>query len=202
MENNFSPILEEKRKLRKEIKNICKTLNQTDITEMSKKVLENLKSTDIWKTADIIFAFLPLCDEVDTRLIIKEALAEGKRVAVPRIDGSDIFFHYITSLAEEEFSKHNYGMHEPLQEAEIAEIDGLPNSKILILTPGMAFDSQCCRLGRGKSFYDRFFPKCGQNCVKVGIAFNFQITEKVPLESHDVTLDFVITDKNIYNRAI
>ncbi|MCL2481609.1 MAG: 5-formyltetrahydrofolate cyclo-ligase [Spirochaetaceae bacterium] len=199
MENNITPIQEEKIKVRKKIKDIYKTLNKTEIAENSKKILGNLKLLEIWNKANTILAFLPLGDEVDTTYIIEEALTQGKKVAVPRINNSEIVFHYITSLSKEGLMKHDYGIYEPLQEAESVNINNSDNSKILILTPGMAFDKQCNRLGRGKSFYDRYLSVHGKNCTKAGIAFSFQITENLPFEKHDVQLDFVVTDKNIFS---
>ena len=200
MENSIIPVQEEKRKLRKKIKDIYKTLGRQEITQKSQKVLGNIKSLEIWEKANTILAFLPLGDEVDTTFIIEEALTKGKKVAVPRIAGSDIVFHYIASLSKDLLLKHDYGMNEPLPDAEYADIGNLDNSRILILIPGMAFDQQCRRLGRGKSFYDRYLSVYGKNCIKAGLAFNFQITENLPCEDHDVQLDFVITDENIFKR--
>ena len=197
-ENSITPIQEEKIKLRKKIKAIYKTLNRSEITEKSKKILDNLQQLEIWNKAATILAFLPLGDEPDTTCIIEEALTHGKKVAVPRISKNEIAFHYITSLSEDSLAKHDYGMYEPLQEAECVEINNLDNSKILILTPGMAFDKQCNRLGRGKSFYDRYLSEYGKNCIKAGICFSFQITENLPVEKHDVQLDFLVTDKETF----
>ena len=190
---------EEKAKLRKAIKNLYKTLDKSEIAEKSKKVLNNLKSLEIWNKTDTILAFLPLGDEVDATYIIEEALTHGKKVAVPRINKTDMVFLYITSLAAESLIKHDFGMYEPLPEAEPVNMDNQDSSRILILTPGLAFDKQCYRLGRGKSFYDRFLSKYGKNCIKAGIAFSFQIVENLPIEDHDVQLDFVITDENVFH---
>jgi 5-formyltetrahydrofolate cyclo-ligase len=90
-------------------------------------------------------------------------------------------------------------MNEPLPETESVNIESPESQKILILTPGIAFDKQCNRLGRGKSFYDRFLSKYGKSCTKAGIAFSFQIVENLPIENHDVQLDFVVTDENIFS---
>jgi len=201
MKNSITPIPEEKKRLRKKIKDIYKTFSKSEITEKSKKILDNLKSLETWNNTNTLFAFLPLSDEVDTSCIIKEALTQGKKVAVPRINNNDIIFHYITSISKEEFIKHDYGMYEPLHKSESVNISDLDSSKILILTPGMAFDKQCNRLGRGKSFYDRYLSEYGKNCIKAGIAFSFQIIENLPIEKHDVQLDFVITDKEIFKRS-
>jgi len=189
-------IQEEKAKLRKKIKDTYKTISREEIAEKSKRVLANLKLLEAWNKADTILAFLSLGDEVDTSCIIEEALTQGKKVAVPRINENDIVFHYITSLSKNSFSKHDYGMYEPLAEAESVSMSD--NTKALILTPGIAFDKQCYRLGRGKSFYDRYLSRYGKNCTKAGIAFSFQIRENLPIEDHDVQLDFVVSDENVF----
>ncbi|MCL2295082.1 MAG: 5-formyltetrahydrofolate cyclo-ligase [Spirochaetes bacterium] len=205
MEKNEFPVQnvqEEKAKLRKKIKNLYKILARQEIAEKSKKILNNLKLLEIWSRASTILAFLPLSDEVDTTFIIEDALMHGKKVAVPRIKNNDMAFLYITSLAADSLKKHDFGMYEPLPTAEPVNMenkDSADSRRILILTPGIAFDKQCNRLGRGKSFYDRFLSKYGKNCIKAGIAFNFQIAENLPIEEHDVQLDFVITDENIFS---
>lgn len=66
----------------------------------------------------------------------------------------------------------------------------------ILLVPGVAFTSNCERLGRGKGYYDRYLK--GFSGIKVGVAFSFQVVEDVFPEGHDQALDVVITEKNIF----
>ncbi len=190
-------ITEEKIKLRTEIKKVLKTLTPQQIHDMSLGVLNNLQKLDAWNNADSVLAFLPMKSEVDTSFFITTAILEGKKVALPRIAGSDIFFHFIDPVSETDLVMHEYGMLEPPASAPRVTEKYLKKNRILILTPGLAFDKNCTRLGRGKSFYDRFLAGCGKNCLKAGLAFDLQISERVPFEMHDVKLDFVITEKRV-----
>ncbi len=68
----------------------------------------------------------------------------------------------------------------------------------LVLVPGLAFDRSAHRLGRGGGFYDRFLATPGLRAFKVGIAIDEQLIDKVPMESHDVPLDAVVTDSSVF----
>jgi len=70
-----------------------------------------------------------------------------------------------------------------------------------VIVPGVAFDSQCHRLGRGKGFYDRLLPQI-PHAVKIGVCFDHQIVEELPSEPHDVLMDLVISPSLIINRHI
>lgn len=66
----------------------------------------------------------------------------------------------------------------------------------VILVPGLGFSSSGERLGRGKGFYDKYLE--GSKALKIGIAFEVQIEESIPTDSHDIKMDFVVTDQKIY----
>ncbi|EJW99876.1 5-formyltetrahydrofolate cyclo-ligase [gut metagenome] len=81
----------------------------------------------------------------------------------------------------------SYGILEPIGEAiqTYTSID-------LIIVPGMAFDKQGHRLGRGKGYYDRLLPKIPQ-AYKIGICFPFQLLEEIPTEPFDICMDEILT---------
>lgn len=168
---------------------------------MSKNILLNLEKLSLWQEADIIFAFSPLKDEVDISFFTEAAYGAGKKVALPRITGDIIDFCFINPT--ENLITHKYGMKEPSGTIQCIELGKENFNHLLILVPGLAFDSSCNRLGRGKSFYDRFlsqFVKKNDKITTVAIAFSFQIVDKVPIEEHDIALDYIITEDKIYGR--
>ncbi len=65
----------------------------------------------------------------------------------------------------------------------------------LVLVPGVAFDLRGYRLGRGGGFYDKLLPEL--KCTKIGIAFDMQVIEQLPHETHDAKVDFIITEKQL-----
>ncbi len=69
----------------------------------------------------------------------------------------------------------------------------------LVLIPGLAFDRSGNRLGRGKGYYDRFLAQPGmENAIKVGICWDLQVIQDVPVSAHDVTMDWVVTEEGIF----
>jgi len=66
-----------------------------------------------------------------------------------------------------------------------------PEKVDIVVVPAVAFDLQGHRLGYGKGYYDRFLKKT--KAVKVGVAYDFQIVEKLPAEQHDIPVDLIIT---------
>ncbi|MDX9800036.1 MAG: 5-formyltetrahydrofolate cyclo-ligase [Spirochaetia bacterium] len=191
-------VSEEKKQLRAKMKNLLAQLPKEIRDEISLKVFKRLQKLDAWNNADTVLAFLSMKEEIETGSIINAALKEGKRVAVPRIENNCMEFYYIDSLSDKNLVLHSYGMLEPGSLAPMVKDEDFKQNKILIVTPGLAFDSRCMRLGRGKSYYDRFISKHKNECIKAGIAFQFQITDKIPSEEHDMQLDFVITESRIY----
>jgi len=90
----------------------------------------------------------------------------------------------------DDMKKGAYGILEPktVRKADENNID-------VILVPGLAFDRNGGRMGFGKGYYDRLLES--SKAVKIGLCYDFQILEKIPTESHDVPMNFVITEKEI-----
>lgn len=68
----------------------------------------------------------------------------------------------------------------------------------LLLVPGVAFDAECNRLGQGGGYYDRYLPLLKPECLSVGIAFDEQVVESVPVQGYDHKVDYVVTPTQIY----
>ncbi len=189
-------IKDDKKRIRKDIKGIFKKLAPDDYIRKSEAVLIKLETLPEWKEADTVLLFLSLPDEISTANIIAKAISEGKKVAVPRIENNDLCFHYITS-ADSDFAMHPLGIAEPDPEDPVFNPESA-DSRTLVLVPGLAFDSSCFRLGRGKGFYDRFLSSLDKSVPKAGIGYDFQVTEYVPVEDHDFSLDMIVTDNSLF----
>jgi 5-formyltetrahydrofolate cyclo-ligase len=140
-----------------------------------------------FQTAHTILCTLSFGDEMTTRAVIDHALSLGKRVALPRVNVAtkqlELFFFDATTMLEK--SKH--GIEEPALTSSPAALGDIA----LILVPGLAFDSKGYRLGYGRGFYDKLLSKTV--ATRVALAFSCQIVECVPTESHDATIDTLIT---------
>ncbi len=137
--------------------------------------------------AQTIMAYYSLPDEVNTHALIDELVAEGKTVLLPKVTGADTMeLRRYTGRAD--LKEGTYHILEPVGEpfTDLAAID-------LILVPGLAFDAAGHRLGRGRGYYDRFLhSKNRPYCVKIGVCFDFQKVDEVPVDAHDIAMDKVV----------
>lgn len=134
-----------------------------------------------------LFAATP--DEIDLALFWDRCRADGKHCFFPRVDGVGMDFYQVKRLTA--LSRGAFGILEP--SAESPRLD--PNQCDLIIVPGIAFDRQGGRLGRGKGFYDRYLPLV-RGC-RVGVCVDDCIVDQVPCEPHDVRMHMVVTESGI-----
>lgn len=150
----------------------------------SKAIFEKLTCLNEYKKAKTIFIYMALGSEVDTSLIIENALKEKKIVGVPIVKDKLLFIKIDKNT---KYEKSTLGVREPTEGEEIKKCD-------LIIVPMVAFDKKCNRMGHGKGYYDKFLAD--KSCYKIGIAFAQQ--EYVfAVHSHDIAMDMVITEKDI-----
>jgi 5-formyltetrahydrofolate cyclo-ligase len=152
----------------------------------SVELCERLKTQ--MPSAHAILFFAPLPDELDVWPVLELSLALGTTCALPFFDAEKKTYgaKEIKKLATDIITG-KFGAREP--DSTCAEI---PLNKFdLVLVPGVAFDLQGKRLGRGKGFYDRLLGKISG--VKCGVGYDFQLLEKIPAEPHDAKVDFILT---------
>ena len=148
-----------------------------------------------FQAADEIFAYMALPDEVDLSEVIKQALQDGKKVALPKIisktDNIMQFFYLDPQKAlTQQTSNGAYGIPEPNENLPAALDSAL---KTLILVPGRAFTKDGDRLGRGKGYYDRFLEKKRlPNITVAGVCFDFQVLPELPTDPNDVKMDIIL----------
>ena len=116
-----------------------------------------------WEVSETVFCYVSFRDEADTFRIIREALARGKKAAVPRVEGKHrMEFYYINSM--DDLSPGYMGIPEPSEDAERRAV---PVKNDLMVMPGAAFDRSGTRLGYGAGFYDAYLskhPDCRKLC--------------------------------------
>ena len=141
--------------------------------------------------ANTVMFYIAKREEVDTSVMIKDALKLGKKVVVPMIleKEKEIIPAQLTN-PKKELEKGPYGIYQPknqfMKKVSLDTID-------LVIVPGVAFDLKGNRLGRGGGYFDRFlskFKKC--NVSVYGLAFKFQILNKLPIISHDIPVNKLI----------
>ena len=137
----------------------------------------------------LLLGFLPLDDEIDPTPAMQRWIDAGGQVAVPVCDwqASTMQACCVESLGDEHFDVGRYGIREP-KALQIVPADALA----VVLVPGVAFDADGGRLGRGGGFYDRFLQHVSASCVTVGVCVAGQVVESVPHEPHDVRVSQVL----------
>jgi len=183
----------EKVELRRQLRNRLLSIPAAEQKAKSKKACQNLVSTEEFESASIVMLFLSLPHEVDTSDAILHAWQLGKTVAVPKISWQQrhMIPVQITSL-ETGFSTSSWGLRNPTAGAPIpfGEID-------LVVAPGLGFDRQGNRLGRGGSYYDRFFANKEVKAARCGLAFAEQVLDTIPVTESDEPVHFLVTDEEI-----
>ena len=137
--------------------------------------------------------YLSMPYEVDTTPIILHCWQQGKTVVVPKISWQQrhMIPIEIKSL-ETGISTGTGGLRNPTTGAPmpIEDID-------IVVAPGLAFDKNGNRLGRGGAYYDRFLASDQLKATVCTLAFNEQIVDEVPTDEHDKTVDFIVTEDGI-----
>ena len=147
-----------------------------------------LTAQPVWNRAQSVLMFAPLPKELDVWPLLAEALAAGKRVALPRFE-PDLKSYAIRQIqnAETDLLVGHFGIREPREQC--ARLSS--NRVELILVPGVAFDLQGSRLGRGNGYYDQLLAAVrGKRC---GVAFDEQLVPEIPVEAHDARMDCLLT---------
>lgn len=183
--------MEEKRLIRKQIFAARKQCSDEQIQKWSHQVTDRVTALPEFAGADRILAYADYNHEVITRYIIEEAWKAGKEVAVPKVVGKDMVFYRLTDFSQLE--PGYYGIPEPAR-GEIVEWEDA-----LMVMPGVAFDIKNNRVGYGGGFYDRFLEK-HPGIVRLAIAFDFQILDRVPTEPTDICPQIIVTESNVYYR--
>lgn len=161
-------------------------LSNEEWAEKSVEVLGKLMHHPLYEKAETIYCYVSYQREVDTWPFLAYSIALGKKVAVPKVLGSEMEFFYIDSLEELEPGFH--GIYEPVTSKKANE------EEVLMIMPIVAFDCENHRLGYGGGYYDRYLEKHPLH-TKIGIAFDFQQVEEIPAESFDIKPNLIITDK-------
>ena len=135
--------------------------------------------------------FAAIGAEVDVTPIVPALVEIGAEIYFPRVEGERIAFR---RASLEELSPGTWGIPEPTTTApEAASLD-------VMIVPGVAFDAKCRRLGNGKGFYDRAIAAIRPGRT-IGVCFQAQLVDAVPVGKHDAVLDAVITERETIRRV-
>ncbi len=173
-----------KQELRRSIREQKRAMSQEEILRRSEILAKRFARCPAYQAAKTIYGYLPYNQEVRTVPMLRQALEEGKRVAVPKVYGDEMKFIYLDDLSQ--VAKGYAGIPEPIADGPVAE-DGTA----LVLMPGLAFDRQGHRIGYGGGFYDKFLAR-EPGHPTVALCYDFQVVEHLDTEEFDIPVDIVI----------
>ncbi len=169
-----------------------RTLASADCFSWSRLIQLTALELVEYRSARAVALYSPVQNEVDTAVILSDALKLGKRVFYPKLGLAGISgFARISSPAQ--LVAGRYGILEPEGTDALAPADG---DSLIVFIPGLLFDPHGNRLGRGGGWYDRVLNGLGNRGFFVGLAYEFQLVDDLPAESWDQRVHFIITEKN------
>ncbi|HKS37456.1 MAG TPA: 5-formyltetrahydrofolate cyclo-ligase [Verrucomicrobiae bacterium] len=179
---------EEKTALRRRIRDHLQSFSPPERRAASARACARLQQEEVWCQSRCVLLYSPLPDELDIEPLLAEALAKGKALALPRFDETQrAYSACVVADLGRDLRKARFGVLEPDPACPAVPLNRLD----FVAVPGVAFTLDGRRLGRGKGFYDRLLASVGG--IKCGVAFEQQIVSDLPVEPHDIRLDYILT---------
>ncbi len=190
-----------KQELRRLMREAKRSHSPEERAALSEALCQRIAASGYWGDALTVLLYHALPDEVDLTPLLRLGREQGKRLLLPVVCGDDLEVREYQG--EESLHEGAFGIMEPStgeegdlllsvpEGAVVRGEDGNLGSVDLVLVPGMAFDPQGHRLGRGRGYYDRLLPRLTR-ARRVGVCFPFQLVGEVPTDSHDQCVDEVV----------
>ena len=186
-------------RLKREIRSLAHAnrRSQPDKDRLSRLICERFAALPEYASARAVMLYVHVRSEVRTRHFLPAAIDRKDRIVVPYCTRGELGLFRLESM--EELAEGTFGLLEPR-----AELRGLPEKRVeaaeldLIMVPGVAFDRRGGRLGHGKGYYDKLLARVRPDVPLIAAAFECQLFDEIPMEPHDVFMDRVITEKEIY----
>ena len=188
-----------KKEIRKQILAERRALDEETVALASQVVCRKVLGIDAYEEAEDVCLYMPIRNEIDAMLLAEPAMAEGKRVWVPKViekhsakgAGAGVM-RFNAYTGEDDIVTGAYDIRESTSE-EFLE----PTDKTLIIMPGAVFTPWRDRIGYGGGFYDRFLDEHPQ-CRTIALCFDLQVVDEIPTEEFDRKPDYVVSETSIY----
>jgi len=183
-------IKSEKSKLRQVFLKKRQSLTSFEIQKRSQAICKKIKSLAQIENNNVIACYLAVNNEPELSDTTSEFLKIQKTIVIPAFFKTSKNYKFVKLSS---LNKLKIGPYQIPQPSKLLPVD---SAKIdLVLLPGLAFSEDGLRLGYGKGVYDRLLADT--NALKIGVAYDFQVIDHFESESHDIKVDFVITEKRI-----
>lgn len=169
-------------------------LAQEATQRITHALLDFIQTTYPVETSPWIAGYWPMGSEVDTRPLLYGLMSKGYKILLPKVESSDPFLSFCPWDLTTDLKKNDLGFFYPTT----ASCQEWPT---LLLTPLLAFDARGHRLGYGRGYYDQtlaYFSKKDLTLRTLGVAYEIQRVDELPIERHDVRLNSLVTEKGLY----
>ncbi len=187
-----------KKLLRAEFLGKRKSLSAEERTAADRAIRTQIEGLEEFANASVVAGYATDGTEPDVLPLLRSALRRGAKACLPKWNGKE----YVMSLVDDRdidgLAPGKWGLPEPETTVELVLETAEPG--ILILTPGVAFDSSFARLGRGGGIYDRFLQKSRGRATALGVFYECQLCPELPAMRHDQKLDIVVTERMVRRR--
>jgi 5-formyltetrahydrofolate cyclo-ligase len=192
-------LLEAKRSLRRQVLLWRDGLDAAWREHASRVIFERVARLAPVRGAGRMLAYHSFGSETVTVPFLRQVLAEGRRLVLPRIDrpARSLTLHEVHDL-DADLVSGPWGIREP-DPGRTRDVD--PADLDVVLVPGVAFDRTGGRLGYGGGYYDRLLGACAPGTVLVAAAFEGQVVERVPVGPQDRSVDVVVTEEGVHRRG-
>ncbi len=184
-----------KASLRNNYLQLCQSMPASFAQGIDDNVRTMFKRLDLFRDASTVLFYLPIHEEIDTMPLMEAALAAGKRVALPLVEGKGSGIKWYCVDAIQSITRGSRGLAKaPAGQAPLGLTDMLGS---LCLVPGLVFDGEGYRIGYGAGYYDEFLAFYPGN--KVGLVRSVQVSSNpLPHDDHDIPVDVLVTEGSIW----
>lgn len=167
-----------------------------DVFRISSIIQKRFLRLNSYKTFKKLALYASFKNEVLTDSIMNHAIANGKNVYFPKVVNEykgHRGLKFVEVKGKNDFEPGSYDIHEPVGKCDMPDIKKFDT----VVVPGIAFDISGSRLGYGKGYYDKVLFGLKGYAILIGLAFDFQVVKTLSTESHDVSMDMIITERRI-----
>ena len=187
-----------KGELRSEGLNKRISMRDEEVCDKSSRITDKILGLPEFRNSLRFMCYVDFKKEVSTKRLITQAIFMKKQVAVPYIADIKNQNNIMTAARildfEQDLEKGAYGIFAPKKEGLV----GMDPAAIdCIIVPGVVFDFKKHRIGYGAGYYDRFLSLVRPDCLKIGVAFEIQLVEKIPADTFDFPLDLIVTEDRV-----
>ncbi|MBF0308938.1 MAG: 5-formyltetrahydrofolate cyclo-ligase [Magnetococcales bacterium] len=182
--------------LRIRLKDRRNSLSATEVENKSHAICTFLSLHPAFLAAGTLGAYLPIAKEVDPRPLFPLAVSEGKNLFLPWLEHGNRRLSFVPYRPGFPLERGPFGIMQPLQDGSVSPVRAVPGLDLLLL-PLLGFAATGYRLGFGGGYYDRFLEKVESRPFLLGLAYNCQQVDELPVESHDIPLDGVVTESGV-----